>query len=71
MTPRFNEDVRGAGQPGPHVSPTLGVPGCSRKQLRAQYTHAWKNRRYSLRWQREVKRLNLLLLRQELGLGTP
>ena len=39
--------------------------------LRAQYRRAWKNRRYSLRWQREVRRLNLLLLRQELGLGTP
>ena len=41
----------------------------TRRTLRAQFTHAWKQRRYSLRWQREVRRLNLLLLRQELGLS--
>jgi hypothetical protein len=43
----------------------------TRRTLRAAYRRAWKNRRYSLRWQREVRRLNLALLRQELGLGTP
>jgi len=40
----------------------------TKRTLHAQFTHAWKNRRYSLRWQREVRRLNLALLRQELGL---
>ena len=43
----------------------------TRRTLRAAYRRAWKNRRYSLRWQREVKRLNLALMRQELGLDMP
>jgi hypothetical protein len=69
MTPRV-EDVRGGRAAGASISPTRGS-GCSRKQLLAAYRRAWKQRRYSLRWQREVKRLNLALLREELGLGTP
>ena len=42
----------------------------TRRTLRAQFTHAWKTAN-SLRWQREVRRLNLALMRQELGLDMP